>query len=71
VLLPAASFRFAAETLDVIAAEQRATRNQHDHIFGGFVAGEAVVLFGGPRDDLISVTLARAAFDELRRAMAR
>ena len=70
VMVPAASFRFAAETLEVIAAEDRATRNQHDHIFGGYVAGDGVVLFGGVRDDLISVTLPRAAFDELRRAMA-
>jgi hypothetical protein len=34
-MVPAASFRFAAEMLEVIAAEERATRNRHDHIFGG------------------------------------
>jgi hypothetical protein len=70
VMVPAASFRFAAETLELIATEQRATRNQHDHILGGYLAGDEVVLFGGRRDDLITVRLARAAFDELRRAMA-
>jgi hypothetical protein len=71
VMVPASSFRFAAETFEVIAAEDRATRNQHDHILGGYVAGDAVVLFGGLRDDLVSVRLPRGAFDELRRAMAR
>jgi hypothetical protein len=70
VMVPAASFRFAAETLEVIAAEDRATRNQHDHILGGYVAGDGVVLFAGPRDDLVSVSLPRGAFDELRRAIA-
>jgi hypothetical protein len=71
VMMPAASFRFAAETLELIAAERRATRNQHDHILGGFQAGDDVVLFGGQRDDLVSVRLPRAAFDELCRAMSR
>jgi hypothetical protein len=71
VMVPAASFRFAAETFDVIAAEHRATRNQHDHILGGYLSGDEVVLFGGLRNDLVSVSLPRAAFDELRRAMSR
>jgi hypothetical protein len=71
VMVPAASFPFASETLEVIAAEARATRNQHDRILGGYVAGGEVVLFGGLRDDLVSVSLTRGAFDELRRAMAR
>jgi hypothetical protein len=71
VMLPALSFRFAAETLEIIASERRATRHQHDHIFGGYLADDDVVLFGGLRDDLVAVSLSRAAFDELRRAMAR
>jgi hypothetical protein len=70
VMVPAASFRFAAETLEVIAAEDRATRNQHDRILGGYVDGDDVVLFGGLRDDLVSVRLTRSAFDALRGAMA-
>src|SRR5215210_6025212 len=65
VMVPAASFRFASETLEVIAVEKRATRNQHDHILGGYVTGGEVVLFCGLRDDLVSVSLTRGAFDEL------
>jgi hypothetical protein len=69
-MVPGSSFRFAAETLDLIATEQRATRHQHDHILGGYADGDGVVLFGGLRDDLVSVRLSSAAFDELRRGLA-
>jgi hypothetical protein len=70
VMVPASSFRFAAETFALIADERRATRHQHDHILGGYADGDDVVLFGGRRDDLVSVRLSRAAFDELRGALA-
>jgi hypothetical protein len=71
VLVPSSGFRFAAETLDIIADEGRATRMQHDRLLGGYAVGQGVVLFGGMRDDLVSVRLDRDAFDRLRVAMGR
>jgi hypothetical protein len=44
---------------------------QHDRLLGGYAVGQGVVLFGGMRDDLVSVRLDRDAFDRLRVAMGR
>jgi hypothetical protein len=59
--------RWLRETLEVIADEQRATRMQHNHVFGGFTesSGE-VVLFAGTQDDLVSVRISSTAFAEFR-----
>jgi hypothetical protein len=69
VLLPAANLRWAAETFDLIADERRATRAQGNHVVGGFVNDGSIVLFAGTREDIISVGLPRAGFEELRRAI--
>ena len=71
VLIAAARYPWLAETLEVIAAERRATRTQGDHVLGGYVDGDEVTLYAGFREDLISLAVERAAFDALRKALAR
>ncbi|MEA2228704.1 MAG: hypothetical protein QOF04_2334 [Solirubrobacteraceae bacterium] len=68
-LLPAANLRWAAETFDLVADERRATRAQGNHVVGGFVNDDSIVVFAGTRDDIISVGLSRTGFDELRRSL--
>jgi hypothetical protein len=67
-----AQLMWAAETLDILAEDGRATRSQHERVLGGFRLSEggAVVLFGGERGVLVSVQLSADAFDGLRRALA-
>jgi hypothetical protein len=71
VMIPAARYRWLTETLDVLARENRATRTQGDHVLGGFATEDAVTLYAGFREELISVGLERAAFDMLREALAQ
>jgi hypothetical protein len=68
VSIPGAQLRVCAETFDIIAAEGRATRGQGDHVVGGYVTGEDVILYAGTRDDLVSVSLSAADFGALREA---
>jgi hypothetical protein len=71
-LVGGAQLMWAAETLDIIAQDGRATRSQHERVLGGFRpegGGGSVVLFGGERGLLVSVELSSAAFDGLRRAL--
>ena len=59
--------RWLAETLTIIAEEQRATRILQHRLFGGFVEADgAVVLFAGTHDDTVSVRLSASAFAALR-----
>ena len=59
--------RWLRESLEVLAEERRATRMQHNHVFGGFMDGSGeVVLFAGTQDDLVSVRISSTAFAELR-----
>jgi hypothetical protein len=62
---------WAAETLDIIAEDGRATRSQHERVLGGFRLEDqrAVVLFGGERGMLLTVQLSSDAFEGLRRAL--
>jgi hypothetical protein len=69
VLVPAANLRWAAETCDLIATEERATRAQGNHVVGGFVNDDSVVLFAGTREDIISVGMPRVGFERLRREL--
>jgi hypothetical protein len=67
VLINRAQGRWLHEALEIIADEQRATRTQQQHAFGGFVTDTgAVVLFAGTHDDLVSVELSAASFAALR-----
>jgi hypothetical protein len=70
VMFSLAQTRWLAETLDILAQEGRATRSQQHHVFGGFRASDGrVVLYAGAQEDLVSVRLSGAAFDELRAAL--
>lgn len=57
VLIAGPAMIFAAETIQVLLAEKRATRKQGDTVFGGFVAedGRTATIFAGPADDLATV----------------
>ena len=71
VLFNRAQGRWIAEALSIIEAEQRATRIQQHHVFGGFAGdGGTVVLFAGTHDDLVSVELSADAFRALREEFA-
>ncbi|MEY2534409.1 MAG: hypothetical protein QOF29_2319 [bacterium] len=69
VLIPAANLRWTAETFDLIADERRATRAQGNHVVGGFVTDDGIVLFAGTREDIVSVGVSRSGFEELRRSI--
>src|SRR3954463_8542144 len=66
-----AALRFAAETLEILAAEGRATRKQGPaSVLGGFEAASGeITLFAGPADRLVTVSVARDTFAELRRRL--
>jgi len=67
VMFSMAQTRWLAETLDILAQEGRATRSQQHHVFGGFRAPDGtVVLYAGAQEDLVTLRLTSAAFDELR-----
>ena len=57
VLVAGPAMMFAAETIQVLLDEKRATRRQGDTVFGGFVAedGRTATIFVGPPDDLATV----------------
>ena len=57
VLLAGPAMVFAADTIDVLLSEKRATRKQGDSVFGGFLAedGQSATIFVGPADDLATL----------------
>jgi hypothetical protein len=65
-MLPAASFPWIAETLDLLLAEKRATRNQHQAVFGGVIREDgSVILYAGAPDDLVSLTTDQQTLSDL------
>jgi hypothetical protein len=70
VYIPASQVRSFGETLEILAAEGRATRAQGGHVIGGYKTGEDVVLYAGTQDDLISVTLSAVDFNALCETIA-
>jgi hypothetical protein len=59
--------RWLAEGLQIIADERRATRMLQHRLFGGYMdESDAVILFAGTHDDIVSVRLSREAFAALR-----
>ena len=67
VVFNRAQGRWIAEALGIIADEQRATRMQQNHVFGGYATtGGRVVLFAGTHDDLVSIELSAQDFAALR-----
>ena len=52
VMFSLSQTRWLAETLEIIAADGRASRDQQHHVFGGFRADSgAVVLYAGAQED--------------------
>ena len=71
-LFGGAQLRFVAETLQIIAAEGRATRKLGTTALGGFRAGQGrITLFAGRPDRLAVVMLDAGPFDDLRAALDR
>jgi hypothetical protein len=66
-----AAMRFVAETLEILATEGRATRKQGPaNVLGGFEAASGkIILFAGPADRLVTVSVDRDTFAELRRRL--
>ena len=71
VMFSLSQTRWLAETLDIIAADGRASRAQQHHVFGGFRAADGpVVLYAGAQEDLVALRVSAEAFAELRAALS-
>ena len=67
VMFSLSQTRWLVETLDILAAEGRASRAQQHHVFGGFkTADGAVVLYAGAQEDLVTLQVGADAFEQLR-----
>ena len=65
-MLPGATFPWIAETLDLLLAEKRATRHQHQHVFGGVIREDgSVILYAGAPDSLVSLITDQQALSDL------
>jgi len=65
-MLPSATFPWVAETLALLLDERRATRSQHQHVFGGVLhADGSVTLYGGAPNELVSLTTTQQALTDL------
>ena len=69
VLIAASQLRQCAETFAIIADEGRATRQQAQHVVGGYRLDGQVVLYAGTQDRLLSVTISEADFAAVREAI--
>jgi hypothetical protein len=71
VMFSIAQTRWLAETLDILAAEGRASRHQQHHVFGGFRTAEgAVVLYAGAQENLVTLRVTGDAFEQLRSTLS-
>ena len=71
VMFSLSQTRWLAETLDIIAADGRASRDQQHHVFGGFRAADgAVVLYAGAQEDLVALRVTGEAFEQLRSTLS-
>ena len=71
VMFSLSQTRWLAETLDIIAADGRASRDQQHHVFGGFRADSgAVVLYAGAQEELVAVRVTGEAFEQLRSTLS-
>ena len=69
VLIAASQLRQCAETFAIIDAEGRATRQQAQHVVGGYKLDGQVVLYAGTIDQLISVSISEADFTAVRESI--
>lgn len=71
-MLPSATFPWIAETLSLLLTERRATRLQHQHVFGGVLGEDGVVtLFAGAPSDLVTLTTSQRATADLLAKLGR
>jgi hypothetical protein len=71
VMFSLAQTRWLAETLDILAAEGRATRSQQHHVLGGFRAADGhFVLYAGAQVDLVTLRVTAEAFERLRSTLS-
>ena len=71
VMVSLAQQRWLVETLDILAAEGRASRAQQQHVFGGFKSDDGtVVLYAGAQEDLVAVQVTVDAFERLRSTLS-
>ena len=71
VMFSLAQTRWLAETLDILAAEGRATRSQQHHVLGGFRAADGhFVLYAGAQEDLVTLRVTAEAFERLRSTLS-
>ena len=71
VMFSLSQTRWLAETLDILAADGRASRHQQHHVFGGFKGADgAVVLYAGAQEDLVTLRVSGEAFERLRSALS-
>jgi hypothetical protein len=71
VMFSLAQTRWLAETLDILAADGRASRSQQHHVFGGFkTADGAVVLYAGAQENLVALQVTTGAFEQLRSTLS-
>ena len=71
VMFSLSQTRWLAETLDILAADGRASRAQQHHVFGGFKGADgAVVLYAGAQEDLVTLRVSGEAFERLRSALS-
>jgi len=69
VLIAASQLRQCAETFAIIADQGRATRQQAQHVVGGYKLDGQVVLYAGTQDQLLSVTISEPDFAAVREAI--
>jgi hypothetical protein len=66
VMYASSAFPWVAETIRVLLEEQRATRQQGQNVFGGFVHGEHATIYAGSVNQLATTTLALTDLELLR-----
>ena len=71
VVFAGASLGWVRETIQLLLDEKRATRHRGEHYLGGWVSedGETVTLYGGPPEDLVSLTVSAEALTALRQRL--
>lgn len=70
VIFDRSRLKWIRETLGILLDEQRATRNQQDHILGGYQQGvDGFVLYAATPTGALSVAVSRTDVEALRDAL--
>ncbi len=71
-MLPSATFPWLAETLSLLLSERRATRTQHQAVFGGVLRDDdSVMLYAGAPTDLVTLVTSRQTLEDLLAKLGR